>query len=137
MQHSLNVVLVLTPFKSSVASSTTSRARLVLPNDSVLRTRIMQECHDTPLGGHLGKDKTIEQVKRRVYWSGMDADIAKYVTSCDACQRNKPSQQAKMGQLMSLADSALPLATSQHGLDHRGFHVRVPGTMPSSYTSVS
>lgn len=76
--------------------------RLVLPNDSVLRTRIMQECHDTPLGGHLGKDKTIEQVKRRVYWSGMDADIIKYVTSCDACQRNKPSQQAKMGQLMSL-----------------------------------
>lgn len=82
--------------------------RLVLPNDSVLRTRIMQECHDSPLGGHLGKDKTIEQVKRRVYWSGMDADIIKYVTSCDACQRNKPSQQAKMGQLMSLPIPTYP-----------------------------
>lgn len=79
-----------------------NRTRLVLPNDSVLRTRIMQECHDTPLGGHLGKDKTIAQIKRRVYWSGMDADIIKYVTSCDPCQRNKPSQQAKMGQLMPL-----------------------------------
>ena len=84
------------------------QTRLVLPNDSVLRTRIMQECHDTPLGGHLGKDKTIEQIKRRVYWSGMDADIAKFVTSCDACQRNKPSQQAKMGKLMPLPVPAYP-----------------------------
>jgi hypothetical protein len=82
--------------------------RLVLPNDSVLRTRIMQECHDTPLGGHLGKDKTIEQIKRRVYWSGMDADISKFVTSCDACQRNKPSQQSKMGKLMPLPVPTYP-----------------------------
>lgn len=85
-----------------------NNTRLVLPNDAVLRTRIMQECHDTPLGGHLGKDKTIEQIKRRVYWSGMDADITKYVTSCDSCQRNKPSQQAKMGQLMSLPIPSYP-----------------------------
>jgi hypothetical protein len=77
-------------------------SRLYVPNDLALRTRLMVECHDTPLSGHLGKDKTIEQVKRRFYWPGMDADIIQYVTSCDACQRNKPSQQAKMGQLMPL-----------------------------------
>ena len=76
--------------------------RLVVPSSSPLRTRLMHECHDTPLAGHLGKDKTIEQVKRRFYWQGMDADITAYVTSCDSCQRNKPSQQAKMGQLMPL-----------------------------------
>jgi hypothetical protein len=76
--------------------------RLVIPNSQSLRVRLMHECHDTPLGGHLGKDKTIEQVKRRFYWLGMDADITSYVTSCDACQRNKPSQQAKMGPLMPL-----------------------------------
>jgi hypothetical protein len=76
--------------------------RLYIPNDLALKTRLLQECHDTPLSGHLGKDKTTEQVKRRFYWPGMDESIRQYVTSCDACQRNKPSQQAKMGQLQPL-----------------------------------
>ena len=63
---------------------------------------MLHECHDAPTGGHLGKDKTIEQVKRRFYWPGMDAEIQQYVTSCDSCQRNKPSQQATMGLLQPL-----------------------------------
>ena len=46
--------------------------RLYIPSDSVLKTEILHECHDTPLSGHLGKDKTMEQVKRRFYWPGMD-----------------------------------------------------------------
>ena len=78
------------------------RTRVYIPNDLALRTRIMQECHDSSLGGHLGKDKTIEQVKRRFYWSGMDAMIQQYVTSCDSCQRNKPSHQSTMGLLRPL-----------------------------------
>lgn len=76
--------------------------RIYLPNDLALHTRILQECHDSPTAGHLGKAKTTELVKRRFYWPGMDEDIARYVTTCDACQRNKPSQQAKMGQLQPL-----------------------------------
>ena len=76
--------------------------RLYMPDDLALQTRILHECHDAPTGGHLGKDKTIEQVKRRFYWPGMDEEIQQYVTSCDACQRNKPSQQAKMGLLQPL-----------------------------------
>jgi hypothetical protein len=32
----------------------------------------------------------------------MDDHITRYVTTCDACQRNKPSQQAKMGPLQPL-----------------------------------
>jgi hypothetical protein len=76
--------------------------RVYVPNDLTLQTRIMQECHDSSTGGHLGKEKTIEQVKRRFYWPGMDALIQKYVTSCDSCQRNKPSQQSPIGLLKPL-----------------------------------
>lgn len=76
--------------------------RLYLPNVKELKARVLHECHDAPTGGHLGKDKTIEQVKRRFYWPGMDAEIQQYVTSCDSCQRNKPSQQATMGLLQPL-----------------------------------
>ncbi|MFZ3192018.1 MAG: DDE-type integrase/transposase/recombinase, partial [Moraxellaceae bacterium] len=52
--------------------------------------------------GHLGTDKTIEQVKRRFYWPSMDQGIEAYVISCDACQRNKPSQRATMGLMQPL-----------------------------------
>lgn len=76
--------------------------RLRIPASAELRTRLLRECHDTPLGGHLGKDKTTEQLKRRFYWPGMDADVLRYVTSCDECQRNKPSQQATPGLMMPL-----------------------------------
>jgi len=76
--------------------------RIYLPADASLRTRIMHECHDTPTSGHLGKDKTIDQVKRRFYWIRMDDEIQKYVVSCDLCQRNKPSQQPKIGLLQPL-----------------------------------
>ena len=76
--------------------------RLYVPADAALRTRLLHECHDAPTAGHLGKDKTLEQVKRRFYWPGMDSDVLQYVRTCDACQRNKPSQQAKAGLLQPL-----------------------------------
>lgn len=76
--------------------------RLYIPSDRALKTHILHECHDTPTSGHLGRDKTIDQVKRRFYWPNMDQEIAAYVTTCDACQRNKPSHQSPMGQLQPL-----------------------------------
>ena len=76
--------------------------RLYIPNSAELRTRILRELHDAPTGGHLGRDKTMEQVKRRFYWPGMDKTIAEYVSTCDSCQRNKPSTQAPMGPMQAL-----------------------------------
>lgn len=76
--------------------------RLYIPTDASLRTRLLHECHDVATAGHLGKDKTLEQVKRRFYWPRMDSDVLQYVRTCDACQRNKPSQQATPGLLQPL-----------------------------------
>jgi len=76
--------------------------RLYIPADASLRTRLLHECHDVPTAGHLGKDKTLEQVKRRFYWPRMDSDVLQYVRTCDACQRNKPSQQVTPGLLQPL-----------------------------------
>ena len=53
--------------------------RLYIPHDPELRTKVLRECHDTPTGGHFGKDKTSEQVKRTVLlaWYG-----CRYPTVC-------------------------------------------------------
>ena len=89
--------------------------RLYVPADSALRTRILRECHDAPTSGHLGKDKTVDSIKRRFYWPRMDADIVSYVIGCDECQRNKPSHQSKIGLLQPLPIPGRPW--SQVSLD--------------------
>jgi len=76
--------------------------KLWVPNNLSLQTRLIRECHDTPTGGHLGRDKTIELLSRNFYWDNMNKIIEQYVLTCDACQRNKPNQQKTAGELMPI-----------------------------------
>ena len=76
--------------------------RLVTPNDAVLRTRILSECHDSTTGCHFGRDKTLEAVKARFTWDGLSTDVDQYARTCDSCQRNKPGQPLTPGPLMPL-----------------------------------
>ena len=76
--------------------------RMLVPDDAELRTAIFAECHDAVTGAHFGRDKTLEAARRRFTWPGMATDVDRYVASCDACQRNKPSQQLTPGPLMPL-----------------------------------
>jgi transposase InsO family protein len=75
---------------------------LCVPNDAALRTRILSECHDTITGAHFGRDKTLEALRSRFEWPGMATAVELYVSTCDSCQRNKPSQQLTPGALMPL-----------------------------------
>ncbi|KAG3047186.1 hypothetical protein PI124_g18037 [Phytophthora idaei] len=45
--------------------------RIVVPNDPDLRSRIIHEFHDAPLGGHLGREKTFAVMSRDFYWPHM------------------------------------------------------------------
>ena len=103
-------------------------SRILVPNDLTLRTRILSECHDAPTGAHLGRDKVLSAMNARFIWSGMAADVARYVSSCDLCQRNKPSQQLTPGLLMPLplperpcqewtTDAVTGLPTTKRGHD--------------------
>ena len=76
--------------------------QLVVPDDPQLRTAILAASHDDVTGAHFGRDKTLASVRRRFVWDGLPSDVERYVASCDACQRNKPSQQLTPGLLMPL-----------------------------------
>ena len=75
---------------------------LQVPADASLRTRILSELHDSPTGGHCGRDRMLPEAQRRFAWRGMATDVERYVSTCDACQRNKHSKQCKPGLLMPL-----------------------------------
>lgn len=46
---------------------------LVVPDK--LKHEILQHCHDDKVGGHLGKDKTIQRIKQNFIWHQMGSDI--------------------------------------------------------------
>jgi len=77
--------------------------RVYVPAGNAMREKVLFECHDAALGGHLGTAKTIRAVTQKFFWPGMQEDIKQYVRSCDACQRNKPSHQVSAGLLQPLS----------------------------------
>ncbi|CAI5711096.1 unnamed protein product [Peronospora effusa] len=65
--------------------------RVVVPPQHDLRLRIMFECHDAPISGHRGREKTYLTVSRDFYWPRQYKFVRKYVRACEVCQRVKPS----------------------------------------------
>ncbi|KAE9162993.1 hypothetical protein PF005_g30626 [Phytophthora fragariae] len=75
--------------------------RIVVPNDEDLCHRVLYEAHDTPLSGHLVREKTYTSVARNFWWAHMYKWVHKYVQTCETCQRVKPAPSAS-APLMSL-----------------------------------
>ena len=73
--------------------------RVVVPNDSGIRTRLLTEAHDAGTAGHSGIASTKDRLATRVHWAGLASDVHDYVASCDSCQRNKVEQRRTAGLL--------------------------------------
>ncbi|MBW0471886.1 hypothetical protein O181_011601 [Austropuccinia psidii MF-1] len=90
--YSLDSSSQLLPFKD----------RVVVPNDPTIQLSILQKCHNSPLAGHPGQEKTLKIVKRDLHWSSMTQFIKDYVSSCQQCSRNKNIHHKKFGLLKPL-----------------------------------
>ena len=75
--------------------------RLIIP-EGELRTRLLEQFHDGLQGGHQGMKRSKEKLARNYFWMGMDSDMARFVRSCDICQRFAERARKRMGKLMSL-----------------------------------
>ncbi|KAH9109213.1 hypothetical protein AeMF1_015687 [Aphanomyces euteiches] len=69
----------------------TTTPRVAVPCDADLRSELVKEFHDTPSGGHLGRDKTHVTLARSFWWPRMFKSVARYIAACDVCQRVKSS----------------------------------------------
>lgn len=45
------------------------RKQLLVPK--TLHRKILQQCHNSPLSGHLGRDRTVERVRESCFWPSM------------------------------------------------------------------
>jgi hypothetical protein len=58
--------------------------------------------HDAAWAGHVGVTKTLAHMRALFFWQSMKTDVRHHVANCDACQRNKHSNQKPAGMLQSL-----------------------------------
>lgn len=56
--------------------------QLVLPRP--YRETVLSMAHQIPLGGHIGRKRTTERIKKRFLWPGLRADVAE---PCLRCQK--------------------------------------------------
>jgi hypothetical protein len=77
--------------------------RLAIPTAGSLRRDLCREHHDSPLGGHFGRERTGLALRKRFYWPRMARFVAAYVRGCDICHRIKPTNEKPFGMLEPLA----------------------------------
>lgn len=78
------------------------KGRVVLPKDSLLINSLLQDYHDSPMGGHSGDLKTYQRLATSWFWPGMRKQIALYVSACPVCQQSKTSNLSPAGLLQPL-----------------------------------
>jgi len=76
-----------------------------------LRRQLLHEAHDGPIGGHLGRDKTLHLLQRQFFWPGMAREVAEHIATCRSCQASKPSNQLPIGLLQPLPVASGPWAS--------------------------
>lgn len=93
---------------------------LVIPDN--LRKEILAECHDSPLAGHLGFQKTYEKIRQRYFWPKMYSQIHDYVHTCESCLKRKPATGQK----------STPLNPIKFGMPFENISVDILGPMTTT-----
>lgn len=69
--------------------------KIVVPKEQ--RRKLLEQCHDDPLSGHLGMYKTYHRILSRYYWPKLQADVKTYINRCTTCAQLKPEQKRPAG----------------------------------------
>jgi hypothetical protein len=75
---------------------------LVVPKNSELRKKILDEAHLSKFSMHPGSNKMYHDLRSLYWWTRMKREIAKYVSECDTCKRVKASHLKVAGTLQPL-----------------------------------
>jgi len=60
-----------------------------VPSIDNLRTRIIQQTHDSVVGGYPRREAIYAFIARQFFWPGMSKDVRDFTDACDGCGRNK------------------------------------------------
>ena len=57
-----------------------------------LRAEFLEAAHSGAMNGHMGVEKTREQLRQMAYWRGWTEDVRLYVNRCNTCYRPGPGK---------------------------------------------
>jgi hypothetical protein len=76
--------------------------RLVVPKNTELRKKILDEAHLSKFSMHPKSNKMYHDLRSLYWWTRMKREIAKYISECDTCQRIKAGHLKVAGTLQPL-----------------------------------
>ncbi|XP_073057395.1 uncharacterized protein [Primulina eburnea] len=76
--------------------------RIVVPNISELRIKILRDAHCSKFSVHPGSKKMYNDLKKQFFWKKSKSDIAEFVSRCLNCQQLKAERKRPGGLLHSL-----------------------------------
>ena len=66
--------------------------RVIVPENTLLKAKLVLEAHEPLFCGHFGAKKTTEVVSRNWWWPDLPKEVEKIVSACDICQRVGPKR---------------------------------------------
>jgi hypothetical protein len=78
------------------------KGRLVIGENLALQTKLIDNLHDSAVGGHSGIQATYQRAKKLYYWAGMKLAVELFVRQCQVCQQAKHSNLKPAGLLQPL-----------------------------------
>lgn len=79
-----------------------------LPFNSSFIKLLLEEFHQSPIGGHMGVQKTLHRLQENFTWSSIREDTRAFIISCLTCQHTKYENRKLTGLLCPLPVSAQP-----------------------------
>ena len=91
-------------FKDLGTKITIFNSSLITPDISDRET-LLNEFHNSTLGGHQGVSRTYKKISQFYTWRGLKKDVKKLVKKCELCQKNKLSRKTKMPMVITTTAS--------------------------------
>ena len=99
--------------------------RLVVPKNLV--EEVLSMCHDLPVMGHQGMDRTYGRVKEKYYWYQMNQSTRQFISSCSTCNKHKKANRK----------AKCPMTKYHAGAPMERVHLDFLGPLPESTTGNS
>lgn len=74
-----------------------------------LRKNVIERAHNDPIRSHGGMVKTIQLIRRHLYWPGLVKDVREYVRKCEVCKATKAPNVSLKPEMGRSAVSIRPL----------------------------
>jgi transposase InsO family protein len=97
-----NILVRITP-----ASDTCEERKLIVVPAIFYRT-VLYSVHNSALGGHIGRDRTMKKLRQFYWWRHMGRDARKWIKTCQECQQAKATKPDNKGYLVRRAPTDHP-----------------------------